>query len=220
MHPISPPEDTQARSAAYQLLSALYYPPDESVGDALHSLAELWGEYQPDLLPVVARLQEAADPHELLHAYTPLFLGPFQLLAPPYGSVYLDGKREIMGASTQDVARLYRQAGLNLSDSIKEAPDHITIELEFMYYLIYRQTEALAGNDLAAATVWLDQQADFLHHHLGRWIGKFTEEVRRHTTSGSFYRNLAEVTLSFVERDYHSVYASASQTRQRHQPAS
>lgn len=197
MHAISPFAEAQPRGAAYQLLSALYYPPDESLGDTLHALA--WGAHQPGLLPLVARMQQEADPHALLLAYTPLFLGPFQVLAPPYGSVYLAGKREVMGASTQDAALLYRQAGLNLSPASKEVPDHIALELEFMYYLIYRQVEAAQKNGHDAQT-WLVRQKDFLNRHLGRWVGPFAETVVQNTSS-AFYRTLAEATAAFVTQD-------------------
>ena len=63
--------------------------------------------------------------------FSRLFIGPFKLLAPPYGSIYLDGNSCLMGASTMEVRQLYRNEGLN--PVIKEAPDHIAIELEFMY---------------------------------------------------------------------------------------
>lgn len=197
MHSFSPSIDVHSTAAAYQLLSALYYPPDESVGDTLHALAEVWGVSQPDLLPLVARMQQEADPHALLLAYTPLFLGPFKVLASPYGSVYLEGKREVMGTSTQDAARLYRQAGLDLSATSKEIPDHIGIELEFMYYLLYRQMEALERGDPETAHNWLTRQIDFLDRHLGRWIDPFAEAIVQNTSS-AFYLSLAEATAAFV----------------------
>lgn len=197
MNPISLTDEAQSRAASYQLLSALYYPPDDSLGDNLHALAEVWGVSQPDLLPLVARMQQEADPHALLLAYTPLFLGPFKVLASPYGSVYLDGKREMMGASTQEVARLYRQAGLDMSATSKEVPDHIAIELEFMYYLLYSQMEALERDDSETAHNWLARQIDFLDRHLGRWIDPFASAIVKNTSS-LFYRSLAEATAAFV----------------------
>lgn len=197
MHSISTTDEIQSRAVAYRSLSALYYPPDESIGDNLRALAEVWAARHPDLLPLVARMQQEADPHALLLAYTPLFLGPFKVLAPPYGSVYLEEKREVMGASTQDAAHLYRQAGLDLSAASKEVPDHIAIELEFMYYLIYRQMEALEINDREAAHGWLARQSDFMDRHLGRWIDPFAEAIVQNTPS-VFYRSLAEATAAFV----------------------
>lgn len=197
MQSIAPSVDVQARAAAYRSLSALYYPPDKSIGDYLRALAEAWAVGQPDLLPLVARMQQEADPHALLLAYTPLFLGPFKVLAPPYGSVYLEEKREVMGASTQDAAHLYRQAGLDLSAAGKEIPDHIAIELEFMYYLSYRQMEALESDDRETAHDWLARQIDFIDRHLGRWIDPFAEALVQNTSS-VFYRSLAEATAAFV----------------------
>lgn len=204
MQPISLSEVVQSRAAAYQLLSALYYPPDESVGDSLHALAEVWGGSRPELLPLVARMQQGTAPHVLRLAYTPLFLGPFKVLAPPYGSVYLEEKRELMGVTTQDVARLYKQAGLDLPATSSEVPDHIAIELEFMYYLIYRQGEALERGEQDAGQNWAVQQADFLQRHLGRWIEPFATAIIENTQS-VFYRSLAEATVAFVTGDRHGL---------------
>ncbi|MFN2356106.1 MAG: molecular chaperone, partial [Desulfopila sp.] len=70
---------------------------------------------------------------DLLVEYARLFVGPFELLAPPYGSVYLETGRRLMGDSTIAVQHMYTNAGLTLD--VQEAPDHIALELEFMHYL-------------------------------------------------------------------------------------
>ncbi|MBW1770891.1 MAG: molecular chaperone TorD family protein [Deltaproteobacteria bacterium] len=73
-----------------------------------------------------------------------LFVGPYALLAPPYGSVYLDGERKVMGDSTMDVCMRYAEVGLQLADHFKEVPDHIAAELEFIYFLILKEAEAIS----------------------------------------------------------------------------
>jgi len=198
---ISPLEERRTSGASYQLLSTLYYPPQETLTDTLDTLASLWAEWHPGLLPLIVEMQKMAEPDALLLKYSPLFLGPFKVLAPPYGSVYLEGKREVMGASTQDVNQVYQQAGLHLADTSKEAPDHIAIELEFMYYLIYRQCEEAEVGNLSTAQEWLTAQDSFLNRHLGAWIGQFADQIRQHAPAG-FYRNLAEATVAFVQQDH------------------
>ena len=175
----------RADGASYQLLSSLYYPPDASFSNVLADLTSIWAGLYPELLPRLESMRAAMAQEELTLAFTPLFLGPFKVLALPYGSIYLEEKREVMGASTQEVNRIYQRAGLNLAETSKEAPDHIAVELEFMYYLIFRQCEALDMGDLIAAKGWVETQASFLERHLGVWVGMFAEQIQEMTKSKS-----------------------------------
>ena len=58
--------------------------------------------------------------------FSRLFVGPYEMLAAPYGSVYLEDGRRMMGDSTLDVKNRYREAGLNTAKTFKDAPDHIS----------------------------------------------------------------------------------------------
>src|SRR3989304_4531298 len=61
---------------------------------------------------------------ELLVEYSRLFIGPFGVIAPPYGSVYLDGERRVMGDSTMKVIGMYRDEGLSGPSDATALPDH------------------------------------------------------------------------------------------------
>jgi TorA maturation chaperone TorD len=130
--------------------------------------------------------------------YSRLFIGPYRLLAPPYGSVYLENTRRIMGNSTLDVRNKYADEGLRLD--IKEAPDHIAIELEFMYYLISKEIEAALSAESIDATSYLTKQKDFLDAHLGIWVSDFSNNIAVNAET-AFYRDLACQTKSFIEAD-------------------
>ncbi len=103
---------------------------------------------------------------ELAVEYARLFVGPFELQAPPYGSVYLDEGRRIMGDSTIAVRKMYRDSELNISNDFKEPPDHISAELEFMYYLSFKELEALESHDDDQANFFLKNQVEFLEKFL------------------------------------------------------
>lgn len=109
--------------------------------------------------------------------YCRLFLGPYSLPSPPYGSVYLDGG-QVMGASAFDVRSRYRQEGLQLAAAWAEPPDHIALELEFMAYLSARHSAATDAGQAEEAHRLLDAQRAFLRDHLGRWGPTFAERVR------------------------------------------
>ncbi len=54
--------------------------------------------------------------------FSKLFVGPYKLFAAPYGSVYLDDERKVMGDSTLDVKNRYREAGLGHRPTILKMP--------------------------------------------------------------------------------------------------
>jgi len=87
------------RADAYKVLLECYYLPDENLIRMLNSLTESAHGLYPDFAGSIPGMD---DVQLLMVDYSKLFVGPYQLLAPPYGSVYLeDGK--LMGESTMDV---------------------------------------------------------------------------------------------------------------------
>jgi TorA maturation chaperone TorD len=114
--------------------------------------------------------------------------------------VYLDGKREVMGDSTVVVRGIYRRAGVDISEDFHDAPDHIAAELEFMYFLIFKEVEALGESDVGRAIGFLDQQRAFLRDYLLAWVPEFTEKVEE-VAETEFYKNLARATRAFLEEN-------------------
>lgn len=196
------------RGTSYKILSACYYLPEI---ETLANLAELEAALSrlcPQAAESVAMMRQENDIEQLQIDYSRLFVGPFKLLAPPYGSVYLEDKREVMGASTLDARKRYKEAGLDISDNVKEAPDHIAVELEFLFYLIFKEIEAVEKTDLRDAMAHLERQRAFLMRHLGMWVSEFAETVDINAKT-EFYSNLARATKTFVQRDMASVSESS-----------
>jgi TorA maturation chaperone TorD len=132
--------------------------------------------------------------------YARLFLGPYELLAPPYGSVYLDGERQIMGESTLEVRNRYKEAGLDISSDFRDPPDHIVAEFEFMYFLIFKGVEAIENSDIEATISFLEKQRAFLREYLGAWVFVFADNIEKNAETG-FYKSLAMATRVFVRQD-------------------
>ncbi|HBW36319.1 molecular chaperone [Desulfosporosinus sp. BICA1-9] len=181
---------------AYKLLSLLYGSPTEELEEVLTHLEQTLQSLRPELIPLVLEMKTLSDSEakleELTVDHTRLFIGPFDLLAPPYGSIYLDGQRQVMGDSTMEVLQFYRQAGLNLAADFKQPPDYIVTELEFIYYLIgkYLETED---------EQWLVQMETFLNKYLGKWSRDFTSRINEHAKN-IFYKNLAHLTLEIIQK--------------------
>jgi len=182
------------RAAAYKVLAECYYLPDGKLLKTLDDVGKACGGF---FSQVVRSAPKANDLDRHRVDYSRLFLGPFKLLAPPYGSVYLeDGK--FMGNSTFAARDLYEQEGLDIV--LKDAPDHINAELEFMYFLVLKEAEARENSDLKEAAGFHDKQASFLQVHLGRWVRRFAHNIEGNTQTG-FYRALGLATKNFVLED-------------------
>lgn len=196
------PDEASAREDLCRFLSACYYEPapefaEEKLFDSMLRAASRIDDELALQARALGEAFAAQDLQTLLIDYTRLFLGPVQPLAQPYGSYWLSGERKLMQDSTMAVLDLYRQGGFDLADEFRELPDHVAVELEFLYLLIFRENEARReadGNHLAGAT---DLQQRFMAQHLGAWSAPFTAALHDGAQT-PFYRALAAFTERFI----------------------
>jgi TorA maturation chaperone TorD len=184
-----------SREAAYRLLSACYYQPcpEWNQSQLLSNLVSLSAAVSPQMAAAAQIMSDAwnvADVDELTVEYARLFVGPLVLQAPPYGSVYLEHDKQVMGASTLAVMQFYRAAGLSMDAEFTEMPDHIAVELEFVSYLLQR---AAAEDNQADIMQWLDQADSFRGRFLGPWYRRFCAAIRSNSDH-PFYQALADTT--------------------------
>ena len=103
----------------------------------LDALTGLLTSYEMDSeLTEIQNFCYSENEEELLESlqieYTRLFINAApHIIAPPYGSFYLDGDRNLQGKSTSKTRDFYRQYGCDITDSAEPA-DHIRFELEFL----------------------------------------------------------------------------------------
>jgi TorA maturation chaperone TorD len=133
------------------------------------------------------------DRESLTIAHAQLLLGPFEILAPPYESLYLDPERRLMGQVSQAVARAYADAGLGPAAGPQEIPDHITRELEFMYFTGF---QAIRSGECD----WSARRRRFWNNHLGRWLPLLAANIAAANVH-PFYNAVAKVlhALNAVE---------------------
>lgn len=197
-----------SRMEAFRLLSDCYFLPDPGLSEKLENLEFNMANVCEPAVVFIQRMRkefEAGANLELLKIdFSKLFIGPYKLLAAPYGSVYLDGERKIMGNSTLDVKNIYQEAGLDTAKNFKDAPDHINVELEFMYYLIFKEIEAFPNSDIETAIGFIQKQKSFLEDHLMAWMPEFANSIIEHAEN-PFYPNLAKATETFLKENYQVV---------------
>lgn len=191
------------RADSYRFLSACFcFPQKElfSQEDIFKSLTHALGGVCPEAVAFSSEMEKAfseAKEEELKVEYARLFVGPYELKAPPYGSIYLDGERKVMGNSTMEVIKLYEEAGLVMDKDFKELPDHIAVELEFMYYLIYKEVEALEKLEKDKALALEETRNHFFNRFLSPWIPPFCEKIKE-ATDNQFYIGLADCLSTFI----------------------
>ena len=194
-----------ARQESYKCLSTCFYLPAMSLTHRLRemerNLARLNSRALPHVVLMRSELQISDDLEALQSEFARLFVGPYSLQAPPYGSIYLESNRRIMGESTVDASNRYLESGLMTSDTFRDPPDHIAAELEFMYFLVFNEIDAIQADCVDAGCEFLNRQKSFLRDHLGAWINDFTQQVERGTQS-DFYQNLAIATRVYVNEDF------------------
>jgi DMSO reductase family type II enzyme chaperone len=211
-----------ARAELFRLLAVGFLHPSPELASGLVD-----GAFQADLRAcvtmldwpvaeaerVAARLDDAKarlaarDPdavyHELAVEYSRLFIGPGTIVVSPYESIHLDGSTEarplvMVSRSSRAVLAAYREAGLERSRDGNEPPEHIATELEFMYFVCFREAAALAEEDETASSMWENRRVAFLSEHLQAWLPGLCRTVADESRV-PFYVDLAETLASTIE---------------------
>jgi TorA maturation chaperone TorD len=194
------------RGAAYGLLSFLFLYPQEGTLDflssggleALEELADELGMDATEPLRDFRRKLEAGEAEraglllDLQRDYTRLFINAFpKMVAPPYSSVYLDGKGKVWGESTSWVNNLYREAGLEIAEGFHNIPDHVAAELGFAAFLLSGEEGGVPESAM---------YRDLVMEHLARWMPSFLQQVVEGARQ-PFYSMLAKITGRLVEEE-------------------
>ena len=109
-----------------------------------------------------------------------------------YGGHYANDRLRAM----EELVRFYNFFGLRLSPGLM--PDHITVELEFMHYLAFKESEASeSGGDIES---YQRAQRDFLDRQLANWLPRLQASLRSQRPL-PFYRALGSLTARLVEYD-------------------
>ncbi|MEO8224423.1 MAG: molecular chaperone TorD family protein [Gammaproteobacteria bacterium] len=106
----------------------------------------------------------------------------------------------------EEVVRFYDYFGYALDGKFEWQPDHLSVELEFMHYLCFRESEA-AGKpaskpaDDGDALSYQLAQADFTGRHLASWLPQLARNVEL-VAADSLYCRVVTAVREFVTADY------------------
>ena len=145
------------------------------------------------LEPLLAEVS-GADLARLRSEYSGMFEVGSQGPPVPIREDLQTGQR---AGTREEVVRFYEYFGYVLDEKFAWQPDHLSVELEFMHYLCFREAEA--GSEADALSFQL-AQADFSERHLAAWLPLLADKVDQLAT-GSLYSRVVGAVRDFVLAD-------------------
>jgi putative dimethyl sulfoxide reductase chaperone len=202
-----------ARSLIYNMLAMCYVYPDEKVyasiaeGEWIREVREAlslldvkyFDEYLRAIEQAIAGAKEG-EQLAMIREYARLFVNAFpHVIVPPCGSFYLGKDSLVSAKAISEVLRFYHEAGFTLKDDLRDLPDHIAHELEFMGLLAGEESQAMGNEKIELEEI----QMNFLSRFILPWVLTFCEEVVEHSRY-PFYHHLGNLTKEFVnfEKNY------------------
>ncbi|MGH7254612.1 MAG: TorD/DmsD family molecular chaperone, partial [Nitrospirales bacterium] len=132
-----------------------------------------------------------------------VFSNVITLDCPPYetlfGNDHVFAQAHVLG----DIAGFYKAFGVELSRDIHERMDHLSVELEFMHFLCYKESYARCHDGAEKTQVVVDAQKKFVKDHIGRWVPLFCRMLTKKADYG-FFRHLAELMSDCM--DFETAY--------------
>lgn len=180
-------ETLAAQAEALRLLSQLFDSPDSSLRPVIEELRDL---YRADPLAVeLLDGMEASlahdDPVALKVDHARLFVGPFEMLAPPYASLHLEASDRVYGEVTKRITQCYREAGLALAPEEKRPADHASYLFEFLYIGAFRFLR-VGGEDE------LERLDRFAEVYVLSWVPRLFELMEKGATT-RYFKNFARL---------------------------
>ncbi|ASV55334.1 hypothetical protein LJPFL01_1971 [Lelliottia jeotgali] len=186
------PRESFALSA--RVLGALFYfsPESEQTAPLVTALTTTdwyqdWPLEQASLLPVAETLRTPSD-EPLPDAWQRLFIGPWALPAPPWGSVWLDRESVLFGDSTLALRQWMRDNSIAFEMKQNEPEDHFGTLLMLAAWLAENERDAERNQLLA----W----------HLLPWSQRFLT-VFIEQANHPFYVGIAQLARLMLA-DWHS----------------
>lgn len=154
----------------------------------------------PKLLLAALDLLKDADMEALKAEYTRLFLGPDDMIAGPWESVYTSKERALFQESTLGVRAWFRRFGYVAGGYPNYPDDHISLMMDFLARTTQMAAEQLLGEDEKGCAAILEDQAAFEKEHMLNWLYKYARDIQMSETN-VFYPQLAVAVAEFIACD-------------------
>ncbi len=201
-----------ARSFFYSFIADLFrHPSGEEVQNRVAQSLTVWPEALDafpkerhsalrTILGKLSKKLENLDDTEWIGEFDRFFghtaFGAF----PPYEIEYGEEHSHRQPQELADIAAFYNAFGLRLSQNAHERVDHVSVECEFMSFLLHKEAYARERSDDQNADLCCNSAKRFFAEHLGCWVPSFAHKLLRHKSSG-LLRDVAEFTLLFITEE-------------------
>ncbi|OGX03133.1 MAG: hypothetical protein A3G87_07140 [Omnitrophica bacterium RIFCSPLOWO2_12_FULL_50_11] len=200
-----------SRSILYQALSFFFRRPD--LAQDLSLVDKTRGIWQAavDTLPfhnrdrlrglldaLLGRLKNTT-PKEWAEEYEKLLGHTVKGVASAYELEYGEEHTHREPHQLADITAFYSAFGLKLSNRSHERADHASVELEFMYFLLYKEILALEDGKEEKAQISMEASRHFLSEHLSYWFPAFSLRVSKY--SKGLLKGIADFAFEFVVQD-------------------
>ncbi|MDR2869101.1 MAG: Tat proofreading chaperone DmsD [Deferribacteraceae bacterium] len=156
-----------------------YHSPASSNSLPVHELLASdiqWPISANDALTLIQKGLQARD--SMNAAYEELFIGTGSLMAPPWGSVYLDKENLMSGDSLMELKAFLRKTAIQLDTGMNEPEDHIGL----LFFMV-----AVLANAKDKAHL-----EELLREHVLTWAYRYFELLQQHATH-PFYEGAAKL---------------------------
>lgn len=202
-------ENFVAHHLAYTFLSRVFYesPTLDFLQAIMTTQDDLFGDWplaskHPQVRVGLTRLQacateQAVNLKELKQDYTRLFVGPGELLAHPWESVYRNPERLIFDKHTHQVRTMYHRFGMTTPKPGREPEDHIGLEFAFVAHLCQQALVAIQWNQQQQLTELRHGLRSLFAEHLSQWAHEFLSRVIQYSDT-AYYRGVAELATGCI----------------------
>jgi putative dimethyl sulfoxide reductase chaperone len=89
-----------------------------------------------------------------------------------------------------DISGFYKAFGLKPGGKLRERPDHLVVELEFMYLLCLKEALAHSEGNREWVEVCSEAQCRFINDHIGCWISLYSQAVEKNSIDAIYSQSL------------------------------
>ncbi len=128
----------------------------------------------------------------LSEAFIRLFVSTRGQITPLYQSCYENEDRLMMGKSAVEMKKRLAAVKLTVHGLLNEPPDHISVELEYLYFLL---NTGWTGGD----NRYLQQAGDFASEVMLPWVNKLSDKLQSEKAC-VFYPLAAAMLVRMLQR--------------------
>lgn len=189
-------EELLARSLFYQLLSHLFrHPSLNPLRQLEEEMNRIWqenlasldisfkGEIGKSLTSLFEGLSKISD-ESWVSQYERVFGHTPHGRVPAYELEYGEEHSHRQPPELADISAYYQAFGLKISKDAFERGDHVSLECEFMGFILYKSAYALEHHGPEKAEICKEAAFSFLKNHLGRWLPALTLRLSKAAPEG------------------------------------